>query len=326
MKAAPPSEPRPSFSSPRKVAGGKSNATLPDHLCLGITLTGLMQLRRALPEDAVAQTNANIPRKEDGTLKFPENKEINGYVNQYHITADTKKDQLTTCERLRQQGSPHVGRANVFVSWALSTSLDTLIDALRAFLDDHPELPEDRTFFWVCDYVIRQTNVRPDLDLLGECVASCGHTVLLLEPWESAEPLKRAYCVKEVFYTRKSGNKFSLAMSKTQQASFVKALCGDFGSIMASLSNVDVGKAECRNQEDKEAILKELKELEGGLAKCNQDVCELMREQMLLRGQAALQAMQKDDSEEAATLMNGLGRLYQSLVRYHQKKNLCWRY
>ena len=52
--------------------------------------------------------------------------------------------------------------------------------------------------------MIRQTNVGPDLELLGDCVSAIGHTVLLLEPWNDPQPLKRAYCIKEVYHTQVS--------------------------------------------------------------------------------------------------------------------------
>ena len=59
----------------------------------------------------------------------------NGYVNQFHITRREREDTLTVCERLQAQGSPHVGKANVFVSWFLDTPTATLLDALANFLE-----------------------------------------------------------------------------------------------------------------------------------------------------------------------------------------------
>ena len=44
----------------------------------------------------------------------------------------------------------------------------------------------------------------PDLALLGDCVSALGHTVLLMEPWHAPKPLKRAYCIKEVYHTQVS--------------------------------------------------------------------------------------------------------------------------
>ena len=55
-------------------------------------------------------------------------------------------------------------------------------------------LSEDTTYFWVCDFVIRQNDVG----------AVIGRTVLLLEPWHAPEPLRCAYCIKEVYHTQVS--------------------------------------------------------------------------------------------------------------------------
>ena len=81
-----------------------------------------------------------------------------------------------------------MGKATHFVSWFLATSIATLLDALANFLKEQG-LREEDTFFWECDYVIRQTNVGPDLALLGDCVSAVGHTVLMMEPWHATAPL-----------------------------------------------------------------------------------------------------------------------------------------
>ena len=181
-----------------------ARAALPEHLRLGVTLPGMRELLLQLPSDAVKQVNANIPRdKVTGEPKFPENVAENGYVNQYYLTLWEKMDKLAVCERLQKKGSLHVGEATVFVSWFLDTPIATLLDALANFLEQKG-LREEDTFFWVCDYVIRQTDVKNELQWLGDCVSAVGHTVLLMEPWNDPLPLKRAYCIKEVYHTQVS--------------------------------------------------------------------------------------------------------------------------
>ena len=88
--------------------------------------------------------------------------------------------------------------------------------------------------------MIRQTDVKTDLAYLGDCVSALGHTVLMMEPWNNPEPLKRAYCIKEVYHTQLSGAAFDMAMSTEQQQDFESALMNsDIKSIQAELS-VDV--------------------------------------------------------------------------------------
>ena len=159
---------------------------VPDHLTLGITIAGMEEWLNSLPSDALDQVNSTIEIDEETNKpKFPPNDCINGYVNQWHIIAagkgEGKDDNLSHCERLAKHGSPEVGTADVFVSWFLGTPVETLLDALRRFIRDHQELSED-TKFWVCDFVIRQKDVKSDLDHLGSCVEMIQRTVLLLDP------------------------------------------------------------------------------------------------------------------------------------------------
>ena len=188
---------------------------------------------------------------------------------------------MAVCERLRQQGSPHVGEATHFVSWHLNTPIKSLLDALANFLEEK-RLREKDTYFWVSDYVIRQADVKADLARLGECVSAVGHTVLLMEPWHAPDPLTCAYCIAEVYHTQRSGAQFDMVMSSAQQAKFETALLTDFYSIQASLSKVDVRIATCRKEEDRKAILDELEQGVGVVA-CNALVIGLLREALLAR-------------------------------------------
>ena len=86
-------------------------AALPEHLRLGVTLAGMRELLSQLPSDAVEQVNAKIPLDKAGQPKYPENKALNGYVQQLLMAAWEKEDKLAVCERLQKQGSPHVGEA-----------------------------------------------------------------------------------------------------------------------------------------------------------------------------------------------------------------------
>ena len=218
--------------------------SLPPRLLLGISIEGMQQYIDAMPKDVVQQCNSGIPTNAQGEPLYPTNDALNGYVNQLHIATESEADGLSVCERLQEQGSSHVGEATVFVSWFLATPLATLLDALGEYLRQHPELPRD-TKFWVCDFVIRQATRQMkkednDVKKLGECVRAVGHTVLLMEPWHDPQPLRRAYCIKEVYHTQAGGSEFDVVMSSVQQRAFEEALQKDFESIATAMSRVDV--------------------------------------------------------------------------------------
>eukprot|EP00964_Phaeocystis_antarctica_P098126 scaffold64160_cov65-Phaeocystis_antarctica.AAC.9 len=295
-------------------------AALPEHLRLGVTLLGMHELRSQLPSDAVEQVNAKIPLdKETGDPRYPPNKSLNGYSNQYFIALWAKEDKLAVCERLKKRGSPHVGEANVFVSWFLDTPIDTLLDALANFLKQKG-LREEDTFFWVCDYVIRQTDIDTDLALLGDCVSAVGHTVLLMEPWHAPAPLKRAYCIKEVYYTQKSRAQFDVVMSSAQQAAFEAALVDDFDSIRMSLSKVDVRTATCRKPEETKRILDEL-EQGVGFVECNTLVVGLLREALVAQARAALARLPAAERGTSLLLRN-LGWMLKVMSQHEEARPL----
>ena len=275
---------------------------VPERLTLGLIIEAMEALLAALPADAVEECNAANSAK-----GFDPNTDLNGYVNQFHIAKQCEVDGLSTCERLRQQGHPGVGKATIFVSWPLATPLATLLDGMRQYLEQHPELPRD-TKWWVCDFVIRQgAAAKADVALLGECVSAVGHTVLLMEPWHDPMPLKRAYCIKEVYHTQASGAQFAVVMSREQQAAFSTALTTDFDSIATQLSRVDVRTAECRKRKETDAILGEL-DREVGLVECNKVVRGLLNGALAAQGMAALERLPAGD-EGRPELLNQVGRL-----------------
>ena len=113
----------------------------PPHLKLGLTLGAMKQWVAQLPSDVVARVN-------EANKGFPPNEGVNGYVNQWWITQDTKADGMAWCESRQRQANAGVGVATVFVSWFLNTSLAMLIDALEHFLMRHPGLDARHTHFW----------------------------------------------------------------------------------------------------------------------------------------------------------------------------------
>eukprot|EP00930_Biecheleria_cincta_P036377 TRINITY_DN2495_c0_g2_i1.p1 TRINITY_DN2495_c0_g2~~TRINITY_DN2495_c0_g2_i1.p1 ORF type:complete len:760 (+),score=183.32 TRINITY_DN2495_c0_g2_i1:36-2315(+) len=272
----------------------RPDVPLPQHLELGITVQAFREVLRYWPPDAVDLVNRV---NQVHNPEYPHNECLNGYVNQFFCTQEEQIDKLSMCERLEKQGSPHVGKANVFVSWALSASLNDLAEALENFLKDS-ERPMDATFFWICDLTIHHTDVMSDLRWLERSIKQIGCTVLFLEPWNAPVPLRRAYCVKEIYSTQKHGAQFAFALTQAQKCSFQKALVEQFDSISTSLARVDLRKADCRKEEDKEQILNELESV--GAIECNQKVIPTLANALVEEGKAALDLIPCDERTTSA--------------------------
>ena len=77
-----------------------------------------------------------------------------------------------------------------------------------------------------------------------QAVGAIGHTALVLTPWRSPVPLRRAWCLWEIYSTLGEKAKLSVCMSETENADFHRALVEDFESVLTSLSAIDAETAE----------------------------------------------------------------------------------
>lgn len=296
--------------------------SIPEYLQYGLTLPAMKEVRKQLPSDAMEQMNASIPVREDGTLKYPKNTVVNGYVYQHFIEIWGKEDGLSICERLRNipKFKTHISRAQIFVTWALQTPMDTLLDAIEVYLEKH-HLPVNSTYFCIFDFVTRYASLKHDLKFLADIVENTGHTVLFMEPWNKPIPLKRAFCIKEIYHTQKCHFKLDVMLSRAQQESFEHALMYEFDSIAAAFSDVDVRNGQCRKEHEKIKILKDLEE-GVGIVECNKQVIGLLRKALTEYGEQALSELSQKD-RATSRLINNLASLMMHQGEYTRALPLC---
>ena len=94
---------KPTTKEERATLQRAATLKLRKRLTLGLSIEAMESQIAALPPDAVDKCNKHMPtlkNKQGETLSIPANKELNGYVNQYHIIQASKADGLATCERL----------------------------------------------------------------------------------------------------------------------------------------------------------------------------------------------------------------------------------
>ena len=59
-------------------------------------------------------------------------------------------------------------------------------------------------------------------------VALIGHTLLVLTPWEDAVPLKRVWCIFEIYVTVMTGSRLQIVVPPEEQDEFIAACSSDF--------------------------------------------------------------------------------------------------
>ena len=55
-------------------------------------------------------------------------------------------------------------------------------------------------------------------------IGSIGHTVMVLQPWDSPLPLKRAWCLWELYCSHQAGVPFSVCLGPAEQRAFEAAI------------------------------------------------------------------------------------------------------
>ena len=142
-------------------------------------------------------------------------------------------------------GRPRVATATRFVSHAWLYPFLELLDALEAYSDAAD------AYFWVGSSIRRKCTVRcPDLTIASpdadafvgyqhaaselppdwwtntfrQSIAEIGHTLVVLQPWNAPLPLRRSWCLWELFCTLDGGARLEVALSMKQRAAFQQAL------------------------------------------------------------------------------------------------------
>ena len=260
---------------------------------------------------------------------------MNGYMNQLAIYRVCPEGR-SWCEVLEAQRSAHVGKANVFVSWALSQGIDALADALERWLERHADRHDaGSTFFWICDFSIRQKPkdvCGADVAHLGDIVREIGHTALFLDPWDAPQPLARAWCLWELYHTVDCGARLDVVMSDEQRRRFRRALMNEDGgdgleSITRAVTSIDVERAETRKAKDRDMIMDAVRG-SVGFYELNKLLMARMRAWVVEAARAeiaALPAAERGQEEEGALmLMHQVGFLLYNQGKYDEAEPL-WR-
>jgi hypothetical protein len=182
------------------------------------------------------------------------------------------------------QGETGIGTATVFASHAWTFVFEELVQSLRYFEEQQP--PEgEPSLFWLDIFVVDENaaHTYPSewwQTSFTEAVGAIGHTALVLTPWRSPVPLRRAWCLWEIYSTLTKDAKLSVCMSDGEISDFHAALVGgadQFDSILSSLCAIDGERAEAGSQKDLDMIFQAVRSLEGGFQTLNVTVLERMR-------------------------------------------------
>ena len=137
--------------------------------------------------------------------------------------------------------------------------------------------------------------------------------------------ISRAWCCFEMVKTLAKGCRLHVVLSPADSDGFEVLLTRRFDEIAGIVAGIDVRDAQISKVEDRDYILREVAELEGGLGSVTARVCEALREWLAAEGKAALGRV-VDASErgasvllrQVASLLRAQGKLEEAAPLYRE--------
>ena len=140
-----------------------------------------------------------------------------------------------------------VGAPTHFLSHAWTYKFLNLVEALRSFVASRPE-GSPPVFFWFDCFAIDEhaTQSLPREwwgSTFKEAIRLIGQTVMMISPWSEPLPLRRAWCIWELFCTESVGVPFDVCLGPAEQGAFEAAMLGNksgYQKVLAAFAAVDV--------------------------------------------------------------------------------------
>lgn len=202
-----------------------------------------------------------------------------------YIKPTTKKLQCSMCDLLKIQEPNATGRASVFISHAWKYKFSDVVEALLYYFQGD----YDRIIWF--DLFSNNQHKAPNLTFEWWCntfktaIGSFEKTVMVLSPWNDPIPLKRGWCIWELYCTVETKRQFDVAMTPSAELQFYQAI--EESPHLASnhiLATIDCANSECFKETDRERIYSAI-EKSVGFISLNSMICGLLKTWMLQRCQ-----------------------------------------
>jgi tetratricopeptide (TPR) repeat protein len=127
------------------------------------------------------------------------------------------------------------------------------------------------------------------MDTFAAAVGTVGHTLLVLQPWDTPLPLTRAWCLWEIFSALQSATgRLEVVMGPAEEAALQEALATRYKEVVAAVSRIDARNAAATDGDDAAAIKALVTQSAGGFGEVNGRVHDFLRGWLVSCGEAAL--------------------------------------
>ena len=205
-------------------------------------------------------------------------------INRQIIKLETSGTNLPYVAKLSSMtdsdGVPFVSSATAFVSHAWRYPFSkTVVDVMEQFASEN-----QGTYFWF-DLFTNDQNAVATKDFhwfsttFRDSIRSIGQVLLVLSPWNDPLPLKRAWCLFEIFNSlTESEVKLTVKLPLTEVSGLASSIEKDENSLIQALSDIQAQKAEATSEDDKNMIFEVIQKSQGGFSHVNSQIKKALRE------------------------------------------------
>ncbi|TPX76320.1 hypothetical protein CcCBS67573_g02396 [Chytriomyces confervae] len=156
-----------------------------------------------------------------------------------------------------------LGKADWFVSHSWGSPFLDTVNALDDFFSDKG-LDLDKTMVWFDLFSNGQhdTGSKPFdwwKTTFLQAVEAIGRVVMILMPWRDPVPLKRAWCVYELYACHLTRSRFEFAVTRAEKAAFMDWLFWHVESFFLELQQVGCAQSQATKASDRKAIFAVIK-------------------------------------------------------------------
>jgi hypothetical protein len=184
------------------------------------------------------------------------------------------------------RGARWCGAPTAFISYAWSYSFRMLIDIVERFEEEHPA-PRSGGHYYFLDQLSLNQHVFVDenanqnelqqeiLAVLESNMQSSAHVLMCLHPWNHPVPLRRMWCLFELFVAVRSNVKLTMCFGREDADALYTAISNGHFSAEDAVGEIDAANAGATVPDDKEMIMALIEE-QVGLERFNAEMREYL--------------------------------------------------
>ena len=196
-------------------------------------------------------------------------------------------------------------------------------DVVVAAMEQYASKDSD-AYFWFDLFTNDQNKVAEKdfnwfSDTFRNSIKNIGKVLLILSPWDDPMPIKRAWCLFEIYQALEENSvEFTIDLPGSQKEELKAAVIKKPECVIQALSDIQAQNAQAAVNSDREMIFKVIQESDGGFSHVNQNVKTGLRSWYI--NQLQLLAQQDPDNDRfhihTAYVMHEFGFLDESLQYY----------